>query len=169
MNLFLQISQELEEVIAGLTIDELNQRPAHGCNSIGWLVWHLTRSHDRNTSEIIGEEQVWIKNKWYAKFNRPPDPKDTGYGHTLEDVELFKSPDGKIILGYHWAVVKQIERYVNSKLSTGELEREYRSPTLHVVYTVHTRLVGEISEGLQHVGQAAYVRGLIKGSGWLGR
>ena len=32
--------------------------------------------------------------------------------------------------------------------------------------TVRRRLLGIISEGLQHVGQAAYVRGLLKGKGW---
>ena len=169
MDLFLRISQELEKVLEGLTVDDLNQRPTPDCNSIGWLAWHLTRSHDRNITELAAEEQVWIKDKWYTKFNRVPDPADTGFGHSSENVAAFRSPERRILLEYHRAVVKQIERYRSSTLSESDLEREVYSPTLHNIATVRARLVGIINEGFQHVGQAAYVRGLLKGKGWLGR
>ena len=33
--LFLRISEELETVLEGLAVDELNQRPTPDCNSIG--------------------------------------------------------------------------------------------------------------------------------------
>ena len=169
MDLFRRISQELENVLDGLTVDDLNHRPAPDCNSIGWLVWHLTRSHDRNITELAAEEQVWIKDKWYAKFNRAPDPAETGVKHTSEDVTAFKSPEGRVLLEYHRAVLERIENYISNKLSESELEREAHSPTLHTTFPASRRLVGVINEGFQHVGQAAYVRGLLKGKGWLGR
>ena len=168
-DLFVRISQELEKVLEGLTVDDLNQQPSPDCNSIGWLAWHLTRSHDRNITELAAEEQVWIKDEWHAKFSRAPDPTDTGFGHTSEDVAAFKSPEGRILLEYHRAVVNQIERYLSSTLSESELKREAYSPTLHTTFPVRKRLVGIIREGFEHVGQAAYVRGLLKGKGWLGR
>ena len=93
MDLFRRISQELETVLQGLTVDDLNQKPAPDCNSIGWLAWHLTRSHDRNITELAAEEQVWIRNNWYAKFNRSPDPTETGFGHSSENAAAFISPD----------------------------------------------------------------------------
>ena len=169
LDLFLRISKELEKVLEGLALDDLNQRPAPECNSIGWLAWHLTRSHDRNITELAGEEQVWIKDKWHTRFKRAPDPAETGFGHSSEDAAAFISPDSRILLQYHHAVVKRIEHYLSSMLSESELEREVYSPTLRNTSTVHARLVGIISEGFQHVGQAAYVRGLLKGKGWLGR
>lgn len=162
----MRISEELERVLDGLTVDELNQQPRPDCNSIGWLAWHLTRSHDRNMSEIVGKEQLWIRDKWYARFNRAPDPAETGVGHSSEDAAAFRSPDGKTILEYHHAVLERIKDYVSNTLSETELKRESKSPTLGTVSTVRRRLVGVISEGFQHVGQAAYVRGLLKGKGW---
>jgi len=57
-DVFVRISQGLERVLDGLTVDDLNQRPSADCNSIGWLAWHLTRSQDRNIGEIMGEEQL---------------------------------------------------------------------------------------------------------------
>jgi len=57
-DVFVRISQGLERVLDGLTVDDLNQRPSADCNSIGWLAWHLTRSQDRNIGEFMGEEQL---------------------------------------------------------------------------------------------------------------
>ncbi len=169
MDLFLRISQELERVLDGLTVDDLNQIPRADCNSIGWLAWHLTRSQDRNVGEVMGEEQLWIKDGWHAKFNRAPDPSETGFGHSSEDAAAFRSPDGKTLLAYHRAVLERSKDYIGSKLSETELTRESKSLTLATVNTVHARLVGVINDNLQHVGQAAYVRCLLKGKGWLGR
>ena len=166
---FVRIAEELERVLNGLTMDELNQMPNSDGNSIGWLAWHLTRSHDRNISELAGEKQLWIKDNWHARFNRAPDPTETGVGHSSEDIAAFRSPDGKTLLEYHRAVLEIAKRYISGTLSETDLKREVESPTLRNVATVRVRLVGIISEGLQHVGQAAYVRGLLQGKDWLGR
>jgi len=169
MDLFLRISQELELVLEGLTVDDLNKQPHPDCNSIGWLVWHLTRTQDRNIGEVMGEEQLWIKDRWHAKFNRAPDPSETGFSHNSEDAAAFRSPDGKTLLAYHGAVLERSKGYISSKLSETELARESKSLTLATVNAVRVRLVGVINDSLQHVGQAAYVRGFLKGKGWLGR
>jgi len=169
MDIFNRISQELEGVLDGLTTDEINQQPRPDGNSIGWLVWHLTRSHDRNMSEVAGKEQLWTSDGWHARFNRPPNPAETGYGHSAEEAAAFKVPDSNTILEYHHAVVERIREYINGNLTETDLGRESESPTLGSVNTVRQRLVGVLNDGFQHVGQAAYVRGLLKGKGWLGR
>ena len=162
-DIFVRIAQGLERVLDGLTVDDLNQRPGADCNSIGWLAWHLTRCQDRDIGEVMGEEQLWIKGGWHARFNRAAEPADTGFGHSSENVAAFRSPDGKILLAYHRAVLERSKGYISSKLAT-----ESESPTLATVDTVRACLAGVISGNLQHVGQAAYVRGLLKGKGWLG-
>ena len=169
IDLFLRISQELEKILEGLTVDDLDQRPTPDCNSIGWLAWHLTRSHDRNISELAGMEQLWTRDGWHARFGLAANPEETGVRHSAEDVAAFRSPDGRTVLEYHRAVVERIKQYVGGTLSESELEREYFSPTLREVATVRARLVGVINDGFQHLGQAAYVRGLLKGKGWYGK
>jgi hypothetical protein len=166
MDEFLRIEVELGQVLTGLTVDDLNYQPAPDCNSIGWLIWHLTRSHDRNMSEIIGKEQLWIADKWYVKFNRSPDPGETGVGHTTEQAAAFRSPDAAVVLEYHHAILKRIEQYVNSELTEKELERESYSPTLKTEKTVSTRIAAVVQQGFLHIGQAGYVRGMLKGKGW---
>jgi uncharacterized damage-inducible protein DinB len=168
-DLFRQITKDLEEAVAGLSVEELNRQPAPDCNSIGWLGWHLTRSIDRNMSELMGEEQLWIKDGWHAKFNRAPDPGETGAGHTTEQAREFQSPPGEVLMEYHHALLKKVENYLNTRLSEKDLDREVYSPTFKNVNTVHNRLVGVIRHQLYHAGQAAYVRGLLQGKGWYGR
>jgi hypothetical protein len=84
-------------------------------------------------------------------------------------VGKFRVPDIQTLLEYHRAVMGQSVKYLE-KLSEKELDRECVLST-HPGSTapVHLRIIGNINDCYQHVGQAAYVRGLVKGQGWLGR
>ncbi|MFC1958450.1 DUF664 domain-containing protein [Chloroflexota bacterium] len=106
-----------------------------------------------------------MKDKWHERFGRAPDLSETGVGHSSEEMAAFESPDGKTILEYHHAVLERAKKYIDNNLSEAELKRRAKSLTLKNTNTVRGRLLGIVSEGFQHVGQAAYVRGLIKGQG----
>jgi uncharacterized damage-inducible protein DinB len=166
-------TEELEKVVEGLSQDDLSRQPAPDCNSIGWLVWHVIRSIDRNMSELMGEEQLWIKDKWHAKFGRDSDPGETGYGHTAEQAKNFKSPAAKVFIDYNRAIFKRVEDYINNKLTENDLAREYISPTFKDKRVVGSVITGQFWHGMHHIGQAGYVRGLLagkgKGQGWYGR
>ena len=162
-----RIAEALEEALGGLTPDDLNQQLHPDCNSMGWLAWHLTRVQDDHIADLTGEKQLWLSEGWYSRFNRAPDPKDIGFGHTSEDIATFKSPDADTILGYHHAVLEQTRRYISS-LSAADLDRELNEPWFQPLPTVGVRLISILADDLQHVGQIAYTRGLLKGKGWLG-
>ena len=149
----------------GLTREDLNWQPRPDCNSIGWTTWHLTRALDAIISSITGEEQLWIKDGWHSKFQRPPDPEDSGFGHTPEQVSAFKSPDVQTLLDYHRAVLERSKLYFLT-LSKADLDRELDEPWFQPLPTVGVRLVSILADSLLHAGQAAYVRGLRQGKGW---
>ena len=98
-----RVPEFLESVLDGLTQDDLSWQPKYDCNSIGWLVWHLTRQQDAQIASLMGAEQLWIIDKWYAKFDRQADPNDIGFGHTPEQVKAFKSPGVRELLDYNSA------------------------------------------------------------------
>jgi len=160
-----RVSQTLERALSGLTQDDLNELPHADCNSLGWLTWHLTRVQDHHFADLIGEKQLWITEGWHAKFNRAPNPLDIGFGHSSEDVAAFKSPDAGILLQYHRAVLERSKRYL-STLSAADLDRELNEPQYQPLPTVGVRIISVMSDNLQHAGQVAYVRGLLKGKGW---
>ncbi len=163
VDVFDKIPQVLESALDGLTQEDLNHQPTHDSNSIGWLVWHLARVQDRALAGLISEEELWVKEGWHARFNRPADPQDFGLGHTPEDLAVFKSPDVRTLLDYYQAVHTQTTRYLKN-LSETELDRKIDHPRFP---TVEIRLSSLFNDNLQHAGQVAYVRGLLKGKGWL--
>ncbi len=69
----------IESAFCGLTQEDLVWRPKPESNSIGWITWHLARVLDKLVSPIIGEEQLWLQDRWHTEFNRPPHPDDTGW------------------------------------------------------------------------------------------
>ncbi len=161
--IFARVSRELEKSLEGLTAEDLSMQPSRDSNSIGWIAWHLTRAQDRVISDFSGEEQLWLKDRWHEKFNRSPDAADTGYGHSPEDVAGFKSPGVKTLVDYHHAVLERTKGYLDN-LSEVELAREVDHPRYP---TVGAHLTAVINDNLQHVGQVAYLHGLLKGRGWL--
>jgi hypothetical protein len=167
LDIYARLYRELELVLKDLTIEELNYQPAPHSNSIGWLAWHAIRSQDRMNADLLGEEQLWIKEKWYVKFNRPGDPKDTGFGHTLKQAAEFRAPEVSVYVDYFHAVFERTKQYLTTRLSPSDLEREVISPTLGTTNTVEARLLGVINN-LQHVGQAGYLKGMLRGIGWYG-
>ena len=160
-----RIIEVLERVLKGLSQDDLKWQPSPDCNSIGWLAWHLTRQQDAQIASLMGEEQLWIKDTWHAKFDRPADLRDIGFGNTPEQVTAFKSPDIDTLLSYNRAVVERSKGYFNT-LSNSDLDRELDEPRFQPLPTVGVRLISIMDDSILHAGQAAYVRGLRQGRGW---
>jgi hypothetical protein len=139
--------------------EELSYRPSEAANSIAWLVWHLTRIQDDHIAEISGQEQVWTGAGWSEKFNLPLPDESTGFGHSAEEVVMVRASSDKL-LGYYDAVHENTIEYIKS-LKPKDFERivdhSYEPPV-----TLAVRLVSILSDDLQHAGQAAYIKGLIK-------
>jgi hypothetical protein len=133
--------------------------PAPGANSIGWLVWHLTRVQDDHVAEVMGEEQIWIRDGWAGRFGLDPDTHDTGYGHTEEQVGAVRPESAQALIEYYETVHARTREYI-AGLGEGDLDRivdERWDPPV----TLGVRLVSVLDDDTQHVGQAAYVRGLL--------
>jgi hypothetical protein len=160
-----RVPEFLGNVLKGLTQDDLDWQPRHDCNSIGWLVWHLTRQQDAQIASLMGGKQLWVTDKWYTKFGRQPEPDDVGFGHSPEQVSAFKSPEPRTLLGYTRAVVERSKQYINS-LSEKDLSRELNEPEFQPLPTVGVRLVSILDDSVLHAGQAAYLRGMRQGKGW---
>ena len=81
-------------VLDGLDEAALARRPAAGANTIGWLLWHLTRIQDDHVAGVGGHEQVWTAQGYAERFGLPFDDADTGYGHSAEEVDAVRvAPD----------------------------------------------------------------------------
>ncbi len=156
---FERIRDAVHPAANGLSARQLAYRPDGESNSIAWLVWHLTRIQDDHVAALHGGEQAWTEGGWSERFALPLDPSDTGYGHGPEDVAKVTA-DATLLLGYFEDVHEKTVAYLPT-LSDAELERAI-DYSLNPPETVRIRLVSVIADDLQHVGQAAYVRGLVQ-------
>jgi hypothetical protein len=160
-----RIPEFLKHVVDGLSQEKLNWRPHPETNSIGWLAWHLVRQQDAQIASLAGKEQIWISEGFHARFDRPADTRDIGFGQTPEQAAAFKSPAASVLVDYAEAVVTRSLAYFG-RLTEAELDRELDEPQYTPRPTVGARIVSILEDCLLHAGQAAYLRGLIEGYGW---
>jgi hypothetical protein len=165
---FGRIREVVHGVVDGLTPDQLAFRVDDRANSIAWLVWHLTRVQDDHLADAARTEQVWTATDWAARLGLPFRLSETGYGHTHREVAAVRVDSGELLTGYHDAVHDRTVRYVEG-LTERDLARIV-DDSWDPPVSLGVRLVSVISDDLQHAGQAAFIRGVVKRQdGTLGR
>lgn len=156
---FNRIKEVVHDTVPGLSAEQLEFRPGDKANSIGWMIWHLTRIQDDHISDVSHAKQIW-DDGWFDKFQLPYDIEATGYGQSSEEVAAFQA-DSRLLLGYYDAVHEATLAYVQT-LTEEDYERVVDS-NWNPPVTLAVRLVSVIADDLQHAGQAAYTRGLLDG------
>jgi uncharacterized damage-inducible protein DinB len=154
-----QIEQTLRRAIHGLTPDELTRRIGPEANTIAWLAWHLIRVQDDHIADVADVEQVWTAEDWAARFGLPFPPGATGYGFSSEEVAQVRVPSADLLLEYAAAVHDRTAQFLRG-LSDEDLDTVVDTRWDPEV-TLGMRLVSVLSDDLQHVGQAAFLRGLL--------
>jgi hypothetical protein len=155
-----RIQEEVHAALDGLGPDELHRRPDPGANSIAWLVWHLTRVQDDHVADAFDLDQVWLSQDWQKRFGLDLPRNDTGYGHTPAKVAKVRVESTDLLAGYYDAVHEQTLGALR-EVAAKDLERivdERWDPPV----SLGVRLVSVLSDDLQHVGQAAYLRGIVQ-------
>lgn len=144
----------------GLTQDQLELRPDSDANSIGWLIWHLTRVQDDHVADLVHSKQIWIEQGWQEQFGLYLPADDIGYGHNSTDVAKVRGLSPEQLLGYY-AQTQERTMSVLTGFTSVDLD--------HVIddswdppVTTGARLVSVLGDCLEHVGQAAYLRGLVE-------
>jgi uncharacterized damage-inducible protein DinB len=159
LDAFGRLPQLVRAAVDGLTTEQLATAPTAGANTVGWLIWHVTRIQDDHVAEVMDVEQIWTAGGWAERFSLPTGAMDTGYGHSPVEVAAVRPQSGQALVDYYEAVHARTVAYLQT-LSDADLDQivdERWDPPV----TLGVRLVSVVNDDVQHVGQAAYVRGLL--------
>jgi len=159
LELYGRIPPLAHAAVDGVDVDRLTAAPSPGANTIAWLIWHLTRVQDHHVTELVGGDQIWVRDDWAARFGLEADPSNTGYGHSADEVATVRPERTAALLDYLDAVDSRTRTWLATLVPTDLdriVDRRWDPPV-----TLGVRLVSIADDSLQHVGQAAYVRGLL--------
>ena len=154
-----RVVENVHAVLDDISTEELNRAPAPGANTIAWLVWHLTRVQDSHVADVAGTDEVWVTGGWVERFGLPFAPGESGYGQSADEAARVVVDDPDLLRGYYDATHAVSVDYIGA-LSDSDLDRvvdENWDPPV----TLGVRLLSVIDDDTQHIGQAAYVRGLL--------
>lgn len=156
---FNRVREAVHEVLEDADHATLTGRLDPDANTVAWLVWHLTRVMDDQVADVAGTDQVWLADRWVERFGLPFEPHENGYGHSSAQVAAV-DVDGRLLVDYHDAVHDRVVAYLRD-LDDSELprivDRRWDPPV-----TLAVRLVSVVNDATQHVGQAAFVRGVLQ-------
>lgn len=159
---FGRIQGAVHACVEGASATTLTFRADADANTIAWLVWHLSRVQDNHVAELAGHEQAWIQGGWSGRLGLPFEQSDTGYGQSNAEVAAVQV-SAELLRGYYDAVHANTTAYFTSLTDAdldGVIDGGWTPPV-----TRGMRLASVLSDDLQHVGQAAFIRGIAERAG----
>ena len=150
----------LKKAVDGLTSAELRWQPTLTSNSISWIVWHMARVEDRWVNRVLrGDVERWIKDGWHEKFGMSEEAH--GYGDTEAEVRAISDVEMSDMLTYFDAVRQSTLAHLE-QMTSADMEATYDHPRRTGI--TGSWILGHILvEESQHLGQVAYIRGMIRG------
>lgn len=157
---FERIHEGVPAVVDGLSADELLWRPDADANHIAWLVWHLSRQQDEQLAHLADRPSAWSEGGWADRFALAYPPRTHGYGMSSAEVGAFSVKDPTLLTAYHQAV-HDLTLDLLATLTTERLG-EVIDPRWDPPVTVAVRIVSVLDDAAKHLGQAEYVRGMVR-------
>ena len=156
----------VDAALEGLDAATMSAQPNSHCNSIAWILWHMTRVMDTfvNT-RFRGRSQLWISGGWSQRYSMVADPDERGVGWTAEQVAAWVPPTREIQLGYYEAVKADTRSFLDSATDE-EMQKLVDFPRSPEPRPVSTAMGQMTWDAIAHGGQIAFLRGYFLGMGW---
>ena len=156
----------VDRAIDGLSDETLARQISDSDNSIGWLLFHMSRVVDVfMNARFQGKPQIWIEEGWCEKFGLSDDPETTGQGWDTARVAAWPLPSKDVLVGYYEAMKACCQDYMSSvtdeELSATMSLRPGSDPE-----PKETIMGVLVFDNIVHGGQIAFLRGHWEGMGW---
>jgi len=145
--------------VDGLTKDEISISVKPECNSIAFILWHMTRAEDLWINRVIlGIEEIYESSHWREKLGTPAG--DSGFRYTVEQLKAWPVPELDLLMEYARDVRQKTLEYLDTIPREKLTDRISFLGKSSPIGDILAHLITEIA---LHGGQVAYLRGLIRG------
>ena len=154
-----EYSDDMARALDGLTPRERRFQPTLGSNHIDFLVWHIAKVEDGWINSYARQtETVWDQGGWAEKLGMPEE--GSGFGYDLDQIRALPEYDPDLLNKYARAVRETTLTYLEQS-TPEEIGKRRDIGSRH--YSVANALSHLLVEECQHVGQIAYIRGMLRG------
>ena len=156
----------IDGALEGLDDAAMGRQPTDQCNSVAWILWHLSRVTDMFVHTRFRDmPQAWLSEGWHEKFGMPADGDDRGVGWSAAQVAQWQPPAKNVQLAYYEAMKNHTRDFL-ANITPEQLERKIVMGTVPEPRTVATLMGQMVWDTVAHGGQIAYLRGFFQGMGW---
>lgn len=149
----------LDRALDGLTPEEAAWAPGDECNSIAFILWHMTRAEDMWINRVIRREpEIYEAGFWPRKLGTPTG--DTGNGYSAEQVRKWPVPKLSLLREYSNSVREVTLATIKITDDDQMFKTVGASPFANTIGSIYAHV---ITEEALHVGQIAYLRGIRRG------
>ena len=156
----------IDLALRDLDDDEFARIPADDCNSVAWILWHLSRVIDSFIHTRLRDlPQLWDTNNWEQHFGMPEGGENRGLGWTHQMVCDWQPPSRSLQMEYFEQVRSALREYLPG-LTDAQMQQAKIIPPVSEPRTVAAALGQMTWDCVSHGGQIAFLRGMYKGMGW---
>ncbi|UCH43827.1 MAG: DinB family protein [Dehalococcoidales bacterium] len=138
--------------------DEITWTPASHCNSLAFILWHVTRVEDTIVNEFLKKDSaIYELEGWRERLGTP---EDWGTEYTEEQLQSWPTPRLEALRGYARAVHRNTVAFLDSITPEELLEIPQPDSPGRTAGVLLAHLITEIA---MHVGQIDYLRGVHRG------
>ena len=155
----------LDKVMADLTPEQLHVVPARPskANTIGWGVWHYTRTEDNIVRWVIQERKppIWVEAGYGDTLGLPPAAQGTGM--STEEAQALRIKDVPLFREYMRNVWASTDQFFDAT-DASSLDRMVTVKPLGEMPAIRALAQVCASHGMQHFGEIALARTLVGAS-----
>ncbi len=151
-----QVHVRIMATCDGLTQEQVLWRPAPHANSIGFILWHVSRGEDIAAARLSGggvETSLWVSERWHERFGQSQDAPDPGDRMGFQALNI---PEVGVLRDYSEAVHARMQSVLSSMTSAGLDRPDPGSPDRPAAASLRHL----ITHKNNHHGQIDYIRGL---------
>ncbi len=161
---FDRLAQEFTNTLGNLGAQRLAWRPAPRANDIGSMLWHSARAWDGYLFYLDGAAEVFVTQDWAKRFGMKTKPKNGFDGVYSEAQVAYVRARSKLLIEYVDAILERTKNFL-SAATPDQLATLVKIPWWPEEKPKAFVLAHIIRHSYEHLGEAQYVKGLMKTKG----